>query len=82
VEEYGTARQTTNDNVIRRMRFAYWINKATDTLRIFKTSCFCAAAMGRRKPLNVTFIRILPVLYEFWPYATICFHNLHPPNVY
>jgi hypothetical protein len=27
----GTARQATDDNIIRRMRFACWITKATDT---------------------------------------------------
>jgi hypothetical protein len=31
VEKYGRARQATGDNIIRRMRFAYWITKATDT---------------------------------------------------
>jgi hypothetical protein len=31
VEKYGTARQATDDNIIQRMRFACWINKATDT---------------------------------------------------
>jgi hypothetical protein len=31
VEKYGTARQTTDDNIIRRMRFTCWITKATDT---------------------------------------------------
>jgi hypothetical protein len=31
VEKYGTAGQTTDDNIIRRMRFACWINKATAT---------------------------------------------------
>jgi hypothetical protein len=30
VEKYGTARQATNDNTIRRMRVACWITKATD----------------------------------------------------
>ena len=29
--KYGTARQTTQDSIIRRMRFAYWITEATDT---------------------------------------------------
>jgi hypothetical protein len=28
---YGTARQATDDNIIRCMRFACWITKATDT---------------------------------------------------
>jgi hypothetical protein len=31
VEKYGTARQATDDNIIRRMRFACWMTKATDT---------------------------------------------------
>jgi len=31
VEKYGTARQATDDNIVRRMRVACWITKATDT---------------------------------------------------
>jgi hypothetical protein len=31
MEKYGTARRTTDDSIIRRMRLAYWISKATDT---------------------------------------------------
>ena len=31
MEKYGTARQFTDDNIIRRMRFACWVTKATDT---------------------------------------------------
>jgi hypothetical protein len=31
MEKYGTARQATDDNIIRRMRFACWITKATHT---------------------------------------------------
>ena len=31
MEKYGTARQTTEDNVILRIRFACWITWATDT---------------------------------------------------
>jgi hypothetical protein len=31
VEKYGTARQATDDNIIRRMRFACWITEATGT---------------------------------------------------
>jgi hypothetical protein len=29
--KYGRTRQATDDNIIRRMRFACWITKATDT---------------------------------------------------
>jgi hypothetical protein len=32
VEKYGTARQATDDNIIRRMRFACWIDKVTKSL--------------------------------------------------
>ena len=31
VEKFGGAREATDDNIIRRMRFACWIAKATDT---------------------------------------------------
>jgi hypothetical protein len=31
VEKFDTANQATDDNIIRRMRFACWITKATDT---------------------------------------------------
>ena len=31
VEKYGKARQATDNNIIRCMRFACWITKATDT---------------------------------------------------
>jgi hypothetical protein len=31
VEKYGRARQATDDNIIRRMLYACWIPKATDT---------------------------------------------------
>jgi hypothetical protein len=32
VEKYGRAEQATDDNITRRMRFACWIIKATDSL--------------------------------------------------
>jgi len=31
VDKYGTARQITDGNIIRRMRGAYWLTKAKDT---------------------------------------------------
>jgi hypothetical protein len=39
VEKYGTARQATDDNVIRGMRFLCWINKDTAILRIYNSYC-------------------------------------------
>jgi len=32
VEKYGTARQATDDNVIRRMRTACWLAKVSDKI--------------------------------------------------
>jgi hypothetical protein len=31
MEKYGGARESTDDNITRRMRVACWITKATDT---------------------------------------------------
>ena len=31
MKKFGKARQDTSDNIIRRMRFAWWIAKATQT---------------------------------------------------
>jgi hypothetical protein len=62
VKKYGRARQATDDNIIRRMRFACWITKATDT--ICNTYCFSTAIIVTRTHLNVTFIRILPVFFR------------------
>jgi hypothetical protein len=63
VERYDRARQTTDDSIIRRMRFARWIPEATNTLGICNTYCFSKARMVTRLRLNVTFIRTLPVLF-------------------
>jgi hypothetical protein len=40
VEKYGAARQEADENIIRGMRFACWITKATDTSRIYKYIAF------------------------------------------
>jgi hypothetical protein len=55
LDKLGTARQATDDKIIRRMRFACRITKATDTLLIFNTYCFSTATMVTRKRLNFTF---------------------------
>ena len=41
VEKYGTDRQTTDDKIILRMRFAFWINKATHKLSICRLQLKC-----------------------------------------
>jgi hypothetical protein len=55
VEKYGTAGQATDDNIIRRMRFACWIAEATDTLRLWYAYCFSTGTMVTRTCLSVTF---------------------------
>jgi hypothetical protein len=78
VEKYGTARQATDDNIIRRMRFECRITKATDTLTICNTYCFSTATMVTRTRPNVTFIRTLPVLLLSKPKASTPAMNTHP----
>ena len=60
-EMYGTAREATDENIIRCMRLAYWITKAADTLRICNTSFFCTATMVMLTHLSVLFIHTLLV---------------------
>jgi len=54
VEKYGRAEQTTDDNIIRHMRFPCRITKATDTLRVCCPYCFCTAIVVTRMHLGVT----------------------------
>ena len=53
VEKFTTAGQATDDSIIRRMRFACWITKATHTLRIY-IYCFSATRMDTRVHLSGT----------------------------
>ena len=34
-KKYGRGRQTTDENIIRRMRIAFWINKATNKYSVY-----------------------------------------------
>ena len=52
VEKYGIARQPTDDNIIRRMRFECWIPKAADTHT--HNYSFSTATMVTRTRLNIT----------------------------
>jgi hypothetical protein len=63
VEKYGRARQATDDNMIRSMRFACWLTKATDTLRIRILTDFPRQQWLRERASMLTFVRTLPVLY-------------------
>ena len=63
MEKYGRAGQATDDNIIRRMRFAGWITEATDThsecvILLFHRSSGCTNAP------QCYVIRALPVLYK------------------
>jgi hypothetical protein len=51
VGKYGRAGQAADDNITRRMRFACWITKAIDTLRICNTYSFSVAAVVTRTRL-------------------------------
>jgi hypothetical protein len=53
-EKHGRARQATDGNIIWRMRIAYWVTEATDTLRICNTYCFSMSSTVARTCLNVT----------------------------
>jgi hypothetical protein len=63
MEKYGTARQATDNNVIRRMRIACWIPKATNTHSEYVIFIpFSMQQWLSERASNVTFIRTLPVL--------------------
>lgn len=68
MEKYG---KTKDDNVIRRMRFARWLNKATDTLSKY----VIFIAFQRQQWL--TFITTFPALLEF--FVCIIFPNSGHP---
>jgi hypothetical protein len=54
----GTARQVTDDDIIRCMRFACWIAKAADTrLEYVIFNCVSMARMVSRMRFNVAFTR-------------------------
>jgi hypothetical protein len=65
VEKYGTARQATDGNTIRRMRVSCWITEATDTLRICTTYDFSTTKMVMRTCLGIALIRTLRVFKTY-----------------
>ena len=70
VEKYSTDVQATNVSIIRRVRFACWITKATGTLsRMCNTSCFPTEKMVTRTRLNITFIRTLSACSTFLSFS-------------
>ena len=55
MDKYGTAEEAADENIIRRMRFACWITKARDTLRISNAYWFTAVALLTQTHLSVAF---------------------------
>jgi len=52
---------------IWRMRIAFFILQVyKHTFRICNTYCFSTATVFARTRLNLTFIRTLPVIFEYW----------------
>jgi hypothetical protein len=70
VEKYDRAILATNDNIIRPMRFAFWMTTATDTI----LNCFSTAAVVTRTRLSVT-VYVQCLSYYCWS-LTIDYLNL------
>jgi hypothetical protein len=62
VEKYGTARQATDDNILRRIRIACWITKATDTHSEYVIHIAFHGNNGYANAPQCYVIRTLPVL--------------------
>jgi hypothetical protein len=77
VEKYGRARQTTDDNITRRMRFACCITNATDTRSEYVIfTAFPWQQWLRERASMLTCIRtLLPALY-FSVYVSPYFSTL------
>jgi len=55
VEQNGTARQATDDDILQRTRIACWITKTTDTYSVHE---IINAFPPSRRRLSVTFMRV------------------------
>jgi hypothetical protein len=73
VEKYGTARQATDDNIIRRMRFACWITKATDTHSEYATLIYFPRQQWLRERASMLSHTHIPSL------VALFLHVLLPP---
>jgi hypothetical protein len=64
MEKYGRAGQATDDNTIRRMRFAFWITKAADTHLEYVILLFHGNSGYANAPhFYITFLHTLPTLF-------------------
>ena len=59
--------QVAGDNIIRRMRIAYWVTKATEPHSICNTYCFSTATLVAGTPPDDTqYVLYLPSLVSFY----------------
>jgi hypothetical protein len=72
VEKYGAARPATDNNNIRRMRFACWITKAADT-QIFIIYCFSTVTELSERPQPYVSHTLTVLLILKWSLIYICF---------
>jgi len=63
VEKYGTTRQGTDYNILRRMRIACWINKATSTYSEYVILMLFHGNNGSAKALGYYINMYIAVLY-------------------
>ena len=70
MEKYGTAGQAKDDNTIRRMRFACWINKTTFTQSGYVTVIAFPLQQWLRERVSMLCYIILLVLF---PAVVGCF---------
>jgi hypothetical protein len=81
VEKYGRTRQGTDENIIRRMRFACWITNGTNThaVTILNTSNFPATMVARTR-FNVTshlcFLSYITFTVKYFAYLSHFWHQL------
>jgi hypothetical protein len=70
-------KNAVEDNKMWRMRFACWITKATYTLRISNTYCFCTATMVTRTRLNIAlYIHCLSCSVTFFVFQINVFKEI------
>jgi hypothetical protein len=60
----GTTRQATDDNIIRRMRFACWVTKATDTHSEYVILLAFPRQEWLRERASLTCVHASAVLFE------------------
>jgi len=75
VGKHGRARQATDDDIIRRWRFACWVTKATNTHSIHVT----IVGFPRRKWLGerASILRYTCIVYWLWKHS---FFNISGPS--